>query len=147
MMKRNTGKTRKWLHQAAAGLLSLSLLLGPLSSAAPAWAAGQQVEQPSILTPAPEPQPEEENTLQPVNWAQDYMDKLVSWGVMRGDIAGNMEPERDITRAEFVAMVNRAYGYDQTGMTPFIDVEENEWFADVISIAFNECTFKGISIR
>ncbi|MCI8539663.1 MAG: S-layer homology domain-containing protein [Oscillospiraceae bacterium] len=147
MMKRNTGKTRKWLHQAAAGLLSLSLLLGPLSSAAPAWAAGQQVEQPSILTPAPEPQPEEENTLQPVNWAQEHIDKLVSWGVMRGDIAGNMEPERDITRAEFVAMVNRAYGYDQTGMTPFIDVEETAWYADDISIAYNVGYFQGISPR
>lgn len=150
-MKWNEGKKRKWLPRAAAGLLSLSLLLGQLHAAVPAaWAApaepGAQVEQPAILTPQ-QPQPEEESILEPVSWAQEYMDKLVSWGVMRGDIDGNLEPERDITRAEFVAMVNRAYGYDQTGLTPFIDVESTAWYADDISIAYNVGYFEGISPR
>ena len=68
---------------------------------------------------------------------EDALNKLVSWGVMNGYPDGSLRPKSDITRAEFVALVNRAYGYTETGVTPFTDVPATAWFYDDISIAYN----------
>lgn len=67
---------------------------------------------------------------------QPYLDKIVSWGVMRGDINGNLNPDRTITRAEFVTMINRAFGFSETGTTPFRDVDASAWFAEDVGIAY-----------
>ena len=45
------------------------------------------------------------------HWAMPYAQQLVNWGVMRGDTSGALRLGSSITRAEFVAMMNRAYGY------------------------------------
>lgn len=67
---------------------------------------------------------------------QPYLDKIVSWGVMRGDINGNLNPDRTITRAEFVTMINRAFGFSHTGTTPFRDVPASAWYAEDVGIAY-----------
>lgn len=67
---------------------------------------------------------------------QPYLEKVVDWGVMRGDINGNLNPERTITRAEFVTMINRAFGFSQTGTTPFRDVAPSAWFAEDVGVAY-----------
>lgn len=40
---------------------------------------------------------------------QSYLNQVVDWGIMRGDIAGNLNENAAITRAEFVSMINRAF--------------------------------------
>lgn len=75
------------------------------------------------------------------------IDKLLNWGVIGGYPDGALHPERSLTRAEFVAMVNRAYGYTELGNTPFIDVPANAWFSDDINIAYNAKYFNGVSPR
>ena len=72
---------RNWLRRGLAGILSLALILALLPG--------------SVLS------------AQAAHWAMPYAQKLVEWGVMRGD-NGNLALERPITRAEFVAMMNRA---------------------------------------
>ena len=67
---------------------------------------------------------------------QPYLDKIVSWGVMRGDINGNLNTEKTITRAEFVTMINRAFGFSRTGTTPFKDVPASAWYAEDVGIAY-----------
>ena len=67
------------------------------------------------------------------HWADEYLDLLVDWGVMRADQIGN--PDAPSTRAEFVAIINRAYGYNEVGPIPFKDVSPNDWFYDDIAIA------------
>ncbi|MBR3560024.1 MAG: S-layer homology domain-containing protein [Oscillospiraceae bacterium] len=79
--------------------------------------------------------------------SETALDKLVNWGVVRGYPDGGLHPERNLTRAEFVAMVNRAYGYKNTGATPFVDVASGAWYADDIGIAYNAHYFNGISPR
>ena len=54
----------------------------------------------------------------------DAMQKVVDWGFMRGDINGNLRPNDPITRAEFVTIVNRAFGYHVMGKAPFTDVKD-----------------------
>ena len=79
------------------------------------------------------------------HWADSYVRTLVDWGVMRGDVGGNMAPERNITRAEFVTMMNRAYGYTTMAGHPFTDVRNRDWYAEDIDIAYNIGYFKGTS--
>ncbi len=70
---------------------------------------------------------------------------LVEWNVMRGDENGEMHPEQGLTRAEFAAMLNRAYGYTLVGETPFRDVDEKAWYADDIAIAYRAGYLQGTS--
>ncbi|MBE6909733.1 MAG: S-layer homology domain-containing protein [Ruminococcaceae bacterium] len=80
-------------------------------------------------------------------FSDDAMDKLHNWGVVGGYPDGSLRPERNLTRAEFVAMVNRAYGYTKTGDTPFIDVAPDAWYHDDIGAAYNAGYFTGYSPR
>lgn len=82
---------------------------------------------------------------QAVDWQTPYLNQLVSWDVMRGDQYGNLDPNRNITRSEFVTMLNRAFGYEQTGKQPFSDVRTSDWYYDDISIAYTAGYFKGTS--
>lgn len=74
---------------------------------------------------------------------QPYLEKVVSWGVMRGDINGNLNEGNNITRAEFVTMINRAFGYSKTGTTPFQDVPSSAWYAEDVGIAYTEGYING----
>ena len=64
-------------------------------------------------------------TAEAADWMEPYLEQVVEWGVMRGDASGNLNPDRQITRAEFVTMVNRAFGYTEVGANPFTDVPNN----------------------
>ena len=77
------------------------------------------------------------------HWTDEYINTLVDWGVMRGDVSGNMNAEKPITRAEFVAMVNRAFGYVAATEHPFTDVTTRDWYNNDIGMAYNMGYFKG----
>lgn len=79
------------------------------------------------------------------SYMQPYLDKVVGWGVMRGDLEGNLNENNYITRAEFSTMINRAFGYDKTGPTPFKDVPEDSWYAEDVGIAYNVGYIAGTS--
>lgn len=79
------------------------------------------------------------------SYMQPYLDKVVEWGVMRGDIAGNLNENNPITRAEFCTMINRAFGYSRMGSTPFRDVKNNAWYAQDVAIAYTTGYIKGTS--
>lgn len=74
-----------------------------------------------------------------------YLNRLVSWGIMRGDQDGNMNPDRSITRAEFVTLLNRTFGYTKTGAQPFQDVPLGSWYYDDVSAAYTAGYFQGTS--
>ncbi|MBQ9493969.1 MAG: S-layer homology domain-containing protein [Oscillibacter sp.] len=73
----------------------------------------------------------------------DAMSKLVAWGVIQGYQDGETHPERMVTRAQFVAMVNRAYGYSQKGEHPFRDILPSSWYYDDVVIAYTARYFTG----
>ena len=82
---------------------------------------------------------------QDVHWAQKYLSVLKEYGIMRGDQYGNMNPDNPITRAEFVSMINRAFGYNMYYGSPmtFSDITGTEWYADDIAIAYSKGYFLG----
>lgn len=88
-------------------------------------------------------------SLRPVRaaeWMTPYLEQVQEWGVMRGDSQGNLHEDRNITRAEFVTLVNRAFGYEEPSPdNPFTDVNPNDWFAEDISIARQAGYFNGTS--
>ena len=69
------------------------------------------------------------------HWASQHMMSLAFQNIMRGDHAGNFNPNRTITRAEFAAMLNRAFGFSRSGGESFPDVNSTAWYADDISYA------------
>lgn len=77
------------------------------------------------------------------HWAEPYMRNLYNEGLMSGDKNGNMNPDQAITRAEFVSIVNRTFGYTARGKSPFKDVKGTEWYADDIAIAYKQGYFSG----
>lgn len=78
-------------------------------------------------------------------WMTPYLEQVQEWGVMRGDSNGNLHEDRSITRAEFVTLVNRAFGYTEVGPHTFTDVNPNDWYAEDISIAHQAGYFQGTS--
>ncbi|WP_300688090.1 S-layer homology domain-containing protein [uncultured Oscillibacter sp.] len=79
-------------------------------------------------------------------WMTPYLEQVQEWGVMRGDSQGNLHEDRNITRAEFVTLVNRAFGYEEPSPSnPFTDVNPNDWFAEDVSIAHQAGYFNGTS--
>lgn len=77
------------------------------------------------------------------HWAAPYMEKMEDWGVMRESQL--QDPDKPITRAEFMAMVNRAYGYTEKGEIPFEDVLPEDWFYEDVCIAYKANYIHGTS--
>ena len=84
-------------------------------------------------------------TAEAASWMDPYLNQMKEWGVMKGDANGELHGERAITRAEFVAMLNRAFAYQEMGANPFTDVPDNAWYADDIRIAYKAGYFQGSS--
>ena len=118
-MRKNPTHKTIWdrLRRGMAGILSLVMLLGLMPAA----------------------QAEEDS------WAAPYMQQLIDWNIMRSDLPESKDAERAITRAEFLSLINRAYGYDQIGEIPFTDISGLEWYADDVAIAYNVGYFAGTS--
>lgn len=73
------------------------------------------------------------------HWAASAIETCHSYGIMNGDGNGYYRPDDAITRAEFAAMVNRAFGYDTLDvpeLTGYTDVPSTAWYANDIAIAF-----------
>lgn len=112
-------RPRNALRRVSALLLTLVMLIGLM----PQWSGEAQA----------------------ASYMQPYLNKMVNWGFMRGDIQGNLRPDNNITRAEFVTIINRAFGYKKIGTTPFKDVKERDWYSDDVAIAYNVGYINGTS--
>ena len=80
-------------------------------------------------------------TVRAAHWAEPYGRQLVEWGVMNP--SSDLRLGDRVTRAEFVAMCNRTFGYKKLGGMPFTDVPSSAWYAQDIDIAYNAGYFNG----
>lgn len=70
------------------------------------------------------------------NWAQQTIEKWLSQGLTEGYPDGTFKPDQPVTRAEFVTMVNKAFGLSDSGAaSSFSDVEAGDWFYGQVSEA------------
>ena len=70
------------------------------------------------------------------HWAKEAINDMGSRMVISGTGNDTFEPGRDITRAEFAAIIVRALGLKPgTGKTPFTDVNVMDWYSSDINTA------------
>lgn len=116
-------RLRRVLSGLLCAIMLCGLLPGGLSLAGSAQAAGAELY-----------------------WDDSDLEKLNSYGIMRGNEKGDMMPEKSVTRAEFAVLVNKAMGYrEKAAKLPFKDVAVKDWFADDISVAYNMGYMAGTS--
>lgn len=86
------------------------------------------------------------NDLAGFEWAEDDILSLYERGVVNGTEKGNFEPQRAVTREEFVKLVCEAFGFGKGGKTyDFEDISENSWFNEYVAKAVEIGIVKGIS--
>ncbi len=79
------------------------------------------------------------------HWAQEAVDDMGSRMIVSGIGDNKFEPDRDITRAEFAAIVVRALGLKpETGSSQFSDVKESEWFSGYVKTAADNNIINGL---
>lgn len=73
--------------------------------------------------------------LNPSGESTPYIEEFYERGLIQGYPDGTFRPQREISRAEFVTLINRTFGYtEQSGQLLFSDVKGNEWFAEQLRI-------------
>lgn len=71
------------------------------------------------------------------NWAQGFITALVSRGVIQGFPDGSFRPNEPVTRAQFAAIVSKAFPRNASRQAiAFADVPEYYWAKDVIQTAY-----------
>jgi hypothetical protein len=71
------------------------------------------------------------------HWAKEAVNDMASRLVIEGSGEGQFEPDRDITRAEFAAIIVKGLGLMRpgTGKDVFQDVAKGSWYYDAVAIA------------
>lgn len=72
------------------------------------------------------------------HWAANEINLLREKNIVRGDSNGNINPDKNIMRAEFAAIINRAFEFTQKGDSNFPDVKPGTWYYDDFAIAKRE---------
>ncbi|MFD2334560.1 S-layer homology domain-containing protein [Cohnella sp. GCM10020058] len=71
------------------------------------------------------------------HWAKTAVNDMGSRMVIQGTGDGLFSPDRDITRAEFAAIIVRALGLKPDHeATPFSDVKTSDWYGDAVNTAY-----------
>ena len=68
-----------------------------------------------------------------------YEKILVEWvekGYIKGFPDGTFRPNVTVSRAQFMALTNRAYGFTDAANIKFTDVKKTDWFYNDVAIAF-----------
>lgn len=68
-------------------------------------------------------------------WAASVIQKFVGNGYIGGYSDGTFKPDKSITRAEFVKIVNKVFGYSDVGSENFTDVSSGQWYYNDVCIA------------
>ncbi|MEN6463098.1 MAG: S-layer homology domain-containing protein, partial [Syntrophomonas sp.] len=69
------------------------------------------------------------------NWAQSQIENLAGKGIISGYTDNTFKPANNITRAEFMVIVNRAFSYTNSASVSFKDVKSTDWFAGEVAKA------------
>lgn len=79
----------------------------------------------------------------PNNWSTEALTKAVENGLLSG-YNGRLNPDKNLTRAEMAAVINRAFGAKESAdISGYIDVKPTDWFYGEMSKAVGMGTFQG----
>ena len=71
-------------------------------------------------------------------WGKNSIVKLADKGIVKGYSDGTFKPYKDITRGEFISLVNKSFGFSKKSSVKFKDVLPDSWCYDAISVAVGE---------
>lgn len=70
------------------------------------------------------------------HWSKNFIEYLDDEGIINPSATtGKYEPERKVTRAEFMRYVNRAFHFTEKASISYSDVQSNSWYYDTVRIA------------
>ncbi|MFI3249628.1 MAG: S-layer homology domain-containing protein [Eubacteriales bacterium] len=133
-------------HRFGAGLLAFCLTLGLFPAEFVTASEPTTITETELVSTYEIPATETEGETQFIaqtdlmlstdgHWSQPYLDRMLAYGFMRPEQI--VDPNASLTRADFMAIVNRSFGYTEMGGNPFTDVTTADWFHDDICIAAN----------
>lgn len=77
-------------------------------------------------------------------WYSNAIQYVVDNGIMYGTDNSKLEPDRYITRAEFVSMVDRLFGtYNKADITKYKDMKPSDWYYNNIAMGVKMGTIFG----
>ena len=84
--------------------------------------------------PAEEPKAEIKSEFEDIkgHWAEEFVNALYAKGIINGKSEKLFDPDGEITRAEFIALLFRISGEDIVFEPCFDDVKEADWFGDAV---------------
>ncbi|MEG1132379.1 MAG: family 10 glycosylhydrolase [Romboutsia sp.] len=71
------------------------------------------------------------------HWAKEDIDKFIQLGYINGYEDNSFRPDGQITRAEFIKLVNRVFNLTEQASESFVDVNSNDWYYGDIRVAKN----------
>lgn len=82
-------------------------------------------------------QAENQPSLRDINgyWAEDAINEWIGNGLISGYADQTFQPNKVITRAEFISIVNKAFGYLHKDDQTFKDVSQEKWFYNDVAKA------------
>lgn len=69
------------------------------------------------------------------HWAKEAIERWSTRGIVKGVSADKFEPDRPVTRSEWVSLLNRAFHLQPGNETEFTDVSSDKWYAADVSTA------------
>ncbi|SDX45992.1 autotransporter-associated beta strand repeat-containing protein [Paenibacillus sp. PDC88] len=69
------------------------------------------------------------------HWAEAKIQAWIDQGLVRGYLDRTFKPNKSITRAEFINLVNAAFGYSGQTKINFKDVSVDAWYYDAVAAA------------
>ncbi len=67
-----------------------------------------------------------------LHWAHPQISKFVKDGIMNGYEDGSFKPDNRISRAEFVTIINKTFGYTEMAEDGFVDVTDDAWYKNEV---------------
>lgn len=82
------------------------------------------------------------------HWAEKIIRDMISEGYIKGELVNGelvINPDRPITRAEFVVVLTKAKNYKKTSDSAksFSDLKENSWYSEAVEIATSNGIING----
>ncbi|MUT68359.1 carbohydrate binding domain-containing protein [Paenibacillus sp. NEAU-GSW1] len=81
------------------------------------------------------------------HWAESAVSRMSSFGVVSGYEGGEFKPGKQISRAEFITMLDRVFGFAGHNASSFTDVQSGEWYYDAVTRASGSGIVKGVDTQ
>lgn len=103
------------------------------------------IETQTPVTPKPTSEPSKKDKISDIenHWAEEYITRLHTNGIIDGYEDGSYKPDKPLTRAELVKMLISAFGETSEYTGGFTDVNSGDWFSGYVGAAVKKDFISG----